>query len=250
MKLFTSSNPFKYSLYILSSILLHGEPVMAQIKKASTANSLKTYRTKRDLTKSPEPKGTISSKKTGNIFVIHKHQASHLHYDLRLAFDGVLLSWAVPKGPSLNPSEKRLAMHVEDHPMDYKDFEGVIPEGYGAGTVMVWDHGTYTNIKQKNGKLVPFKQCLEDGTIEVFFDGEKIKGDYALVRMGDAQSKKWLLIKMHDEYASARKNPTSTQNKSVKTGRTMTQIANKQKPRPTTASLQKSGAKSGRKKKV
>lgn len=199
---------------------------MARTKDASTKNSLKTYRQKRDLTKSPEPKGTISSKKSKNIFVIHKHNGSHLHYDLRLAFDGVLKSWAVPKGPSLNPSDKRLAIQVEDHPIDYKNFEGIIPEGsYGGGTVMVWDRGTYTNIKQKDGKLVPLKKCLEDGTVEIFLDGEKLKGGYALVRMKDTDNNQWLLIKMRDEYASARKNPVNTKNKSVKTGRTMTQIA-------------------------
>ena len=224
-KLFTTSNLFKYSLCILSNILLHGEHTMARIKDASTKNSLKTYRQKRDLTKSPEPKATIPSKKTDNIFVIHKHQASHLHYDLRLAYDGVLKSWAIPKGPSLNPSDKRLAVQTEDHPFDYKDFEGVIPEGYGAGTVMLWDSGTYHNIKQKDGALVPFDECLEKGTIEIFFDGEKLKGGYALVRMGDADSNQWLLIKMRDEYASTRRNPVNTKNKSVKTGRTMTQIA-------------------------
>jgi len=225
MKLFTNANLFAYSVCIaITTTLLYGVPTMAR-----TTDSLKAYKKKRDLTKSPEPKATIPSKKTGTIFVIHKHKASHLHYDLRLAFDGVLKSWAVPKGPSLNPSEKRLAMQVEDHPMDYKDFEGVIPEGYGAGTVMVWDRGTYHTIKEKDGKVVPFKKCLEDGTIEIFFDGEKIKGGYALVRMGGADSNKWLLIKMHDEYASARKNPTSTQNKSVKTGRTLAQITNEEK---------------------
>lgn len=230
MKLFTNVIIVMYSLCILMSIPLDGEIIMARTKSTTTKNSLKTYRQKRDLTQSPEPKGTLSSKKSKNIFVIQKHKASHLHYDLRLAFDGVLKSWAVPKGPSLNPSDKRLAVQVEDHPMDYKDFEGVIPEGsYGAGTVMVWDNGTYINIKQKDGELVPFKECLEMGTIEIFLDGEKLKGGYALVRMGNTDSNQWLLIKMRDEYASARKNPVNTKNKSVKTGRTMTQIALKKK---------------------
>ncbi len=232
MKLFTNFDLFKYILCILSSILLHGETIMAQTKgtkSTRTKNSLKTYRAKRDFTKSPEPKATSSSKKTDNIFVIHKHAASRLHYDLRLAYDGVLKSWAIPKGPSLNPSEKRLAVHVEDHPFDYKNFEGVIPEGYGAGTVMLWDSGTYHNIKEKDGVLVPFDECLEKGTIEIFLDGEKIKGGYALVRMEKVEKDQWLLIKMHDEYASARKNPVNTKNKSVETGRTMTQISQKKK---------------------
>jgi len=238
MKLFTSTNLFKYSLCIASSILLHGEPTMAQTKDKNNthakntraASALKTYHKKRDLTTSPEPKAIVASKKTDNIFVIQKHSASRLHYDLRLAFEGVLKSWTIPKGPSFNPSEKRLAVHVEDHPMDYKDFEGIIPESsYGGGTVMVWDRGTYQNIKQKDGQLIPFRQCLENGTIEIFLYGEKIEGGYALVRMGDAHSNQWLLIKMRDEYASARKNPVNTKNKSVKTGRTMTQIAQKKK---------------------
>lgn len=209
--------------------MLPGE-CMAQTKKKRTTDSLQTYRKKRDLTQSPEPKAKRAPKKSDAIFVIQKHNASHLHYDLRLAFDGVLKSWAIPKGPSLNPHDKRLAVQTEDHPMDYKDFEGIIPEGhYGAGSVMVWDRGTYQNIKEKDGKLIPFKECLEKGTIEVFFHGEKINGAFALVRMGNAENNQWLLIKMHDEYASSRKNPVNTKNKSVKTGRTMSQIAQKKK---------------------
>ncbi len=189
--------------------------------------SLTTYQQKRDFKKSPEPKGKKSSKPTKqDIFVIQKHQATSLHYDLRLEINGVLVSWAVPKGPSLNPGEKRLAIMTEDHPKEYATFEGVIPKGqYGAGPVMIWDHGTYTNIKEKNGTLVPMAKCLENGQIEVFLDGTKVKGAFALVRtkFGDS-GKQWLLIKMKDEYASRRKKPVNTQNKSVVTERTMHQI--------------------------
>ena len=187
---------------------------------------LAQYRKKRDLTISPEPKGTkVKKAKTKKpIFVIQKHDASRLHYDFRLEIDGVLVSWAVPKGPSTNPKDKRLAIRTDDHPMDYADFEGVIPEGsYGAGEVMVWDYGTYKNIKMKNDELVPMDKCLKNGQIEVWLYGKKLKGGYALhlFRKDEGQ---WLLVKMKDEEADARRNPTSTENKSALTNRTMTQI--------------------------
>ncbi len=193
----------------------------------SKIHYLKKYHEKRDFAITPEPKSSKkSSKKHEPIFVIHKHAASHLHYDLRLEIDGVLMSWAIPKGPSLNPAEKHLAVETEPHPYEYADFEGVIPEPlYGAGTVMIWDFGIYKNIKEKDGKLVPMKKSMKNGQIEVWFDGQKIKGGYVLVRTNYKNNKKnWLLIKMDDEYASARKKPTSRQNKSALTNRTMTQI--------------------------
>lgn len=159
----------------------------------------------------------MATKKTSNKFVIHKHAARSLHYDFRLEVEGVLKSWAVPKGPSPNPKNKRLAVLVEDHEMDYINFEGIIEEGYGAGTVMLWDRGTYRNLKD-----TPIKQSIRKGRVEIWLNGKKLKGGYALVRMKDKQ---WLLIKMNDKEASARKNPVNTKPKSVKTGRTMTQIA-------------------------
>lgn len=186
-------------------------------------SELDTYKKKRDFSKTTEPKGS-KKVKGDNIFVIQKHDASRLHYDFRLQIGNVLASWAVPKGPSLNPSDKRLAVMTEDHPLDYAEFEGVIPEGqYGAGPVMIWDKGTYTNIKEEDGKKVPMKKCLEDGQIEVKLDGEKLKGNFALVRFKDSE-KNWLLVKMNDEYASEKKNPVNTQKKSVLTNRTMAQI--------------------------
>lgn len=144
------------------------------------------------------------------IFVIQKHDAKTLHYDFRIEVDGVLKSWVVPRGLSFNPKDKRLAIETEDHKLSYAKFEGVIPEGeYGAGTVMVWDRGTYRIIKEK------------DGEIEIWLDGEKMNGGFVLVRMKD---KNWLFIKMKDEFADARRNPVLTQPKSVLTGRTMKQI--------------------------
>lgn len=191
---------------------------------ARTKDSLKKYREKRDFVVSPEPKGEVS-KKYKNIFVIQKHKASHLHYDLRLAIDGVLKSWAVPKGPSMDPSIKRLAMETEDHPMKYASFEGVIPAGlYGAGVVMVWDKGTFRSIKKTNKKTSPFKKSFDEGKIEFFLKGKKVYGGFALIRTGKPSDKRWLLIKMKDEYATSRKQPYKDANKSVKTGRTMAEI--------------------------
>lgn len=189
--------------------------------------SEKSYNKKRDFHKTPEPKSGKSKSSGDNpIFVIQKHDASNLHYDFRLEIDGTLKSWAVPKGPSTDPSDKRLAIPTEDHPMEYADFEGVIPEDqYGAGTVMVWDKGTYENIKEKDDELVPMKKCYKNGRIEVKLKGEKISGGYALVLTGsEKMDDNWLLIKMDDDQADARRNPVSTENKSVKTGRTIKEI--------------------------
>ncbi len=147
------------------------------------------------------------------IFITHKHKATRLHYDFRLEVDGVLKSWAVPKGPSTDPRQKRLAVMVDDHDLDeHAKFEGVIPEGqYGAGPVMIWDKGVYRNIKEKDGDKVCMKECLKNGQIEIWLDGEKLKGGYALVRM-------------KDEHVDARQNPVSSERCSVKTGRTLQEI--------------------------
>lgn len=186
-------------------------------------SKLKTYRSKRNFANTPEPQGnTMPTKSSKNpIFVIQKHNASHLHYDFRLEIDGTLKSWAIPKGPSTDPHDKRLAMETEDHPMSYADFEGIIPEGnYGAGSVIVWDTGTFENIKEKDGKIIPLTKCYKNGQIEVALHGKKLQGGYALIRTASDDKKKWLFIKMRDEYADARRNPVNSQPESVLSGKT------------------------------
>ena len=203
---------------------------------------LATYKKKRDPQKTPEPFGGKPSK-DDPMFVIQEHHSRATHWDFRLEIGGVLVSWAIPKGPSTNPKDKRLAVMTEDHPMDYGDFEGVIPEGeYGAGPVMVWDTGKYQDIKtdEKTGKVIPMKKCLKEGRIEVWLFGKKLEGGYALIRMKDKPKpsaktglsavalakggKNWLFFKLKDEHADARRNPVKTQRKSVLTERTITQI--------------------------
>jgi bifunctional non-homologous end joining protein LigD len=167
--------------------------------------ALDKYRAKRDFTESPEPTGdtrhTSPSGRTPRFFCVQKHLASHLHYDFRLEHDGVLLSWAVPKGPSLDPSTKRLAMHVEDHPIDYGEFEGVIPSGYGAGIVMLWDRGTWTP------EVDDVDASLKKGDLKFTLDGYKLKGSWVLVRTkgnrwgGSGGDRSWLLIKHRDDWA-------------------------------------------------
>ena len=186
------------------------------------AKSLKDYRAKRNLRRSREPSGGRRRRAGERRFVIHKHAATSLHYDLRLEVGDVLRSWAVPKGPSTDPREKRLAMAVEDHPLDYRDFEGVIPEGeYGAGAVIVWDAGDYRNLSDK-----PLERALADGHAVVELHGEKLRGGYALTRMGSGR--RWLLVKTRDDAADARRNPVSSQPESVLSGRTVEQVADEE----------------------
>lgn len=157
-------------------------------------------------------------------FVIHKHDASTLHYDLRLEADGVLKSWAVPKGPSTDPRDKRLAHRTEDHPLDYAGFEGVIGEGeYGAGTVIIWDTGGYRNLTEHDGTTVPVAEALEAGHVSMWLEGSKLRGGYALTRFRGEDD--WLLVKMDDEGADKRRRPTSTQPESVRSGRTIEEVA-------------------------
>jgi len=190
-------------------------------------SSLRDYRGKRDFRRTSEPRGSKRARSRRPIFVIQKHDASHLHYDFRLEADGVLKSWAIPKGPSTDPRVKRLAVPTEDHPLDYAGFEGVIPKGeYGGGTVLVWDTGPYTNLKtDTDGNEVSISESMRSGHVVVSLDGKKLKGGYALVRTGSSDSRRWLLVKMRDDGADARRNPVSTQPRSVLTGRTLAEIA-------------------------
>lgn len=190
--------------------------------------SMNNYRSKRNFNRTGEPRGSANQGSSSDQpqFVIQKHDASTLHYDFRLEVDGVLKSWAVPKGPSTDPAEKRLAIPTEDHPLDYADFEGVIPEGeYGAGTVLIWDRGPYRNITEKEGKTRSMNKAISAGHVLVELQGEKISGAYALHRTGSGADSRWLLIKMDDEHADARRNPVSTQGQSVASGRTIRQVA-------------------------
>jgi len=165
--------------------------------------ALEEYKRKRNFKKTPEPEGAVrASTGRARFFCVQKHLASHLHYDFRLEHRGVLLSWAVPKGPSLDPKTKRLAMKVEDHPIEYGDFEGVIPEGYGAGIVMLWDRGTWTPQSDD------VDAALKKGDLKFTLDGYKLKGSWVLVRTGgrysgarDGGDRSWLLIKHRDDWA-------------------------------------------------
>jgi bifunctional non-homologous end joining protein LigD len=187
--------------------------------------SLESYKSKRNFDKTPEPLEdkieesvkdadiikvkSLGPEKTGTQadkleFVIHKHYASHLHFDLRLELDGVLKSWAIPKGPTINPRDKRLAVMVEDHPLEYKDFEGSIPDGnYGAGQVYIWDSGTYhaLGINGKENSSEALRQGIEKGQLTFILEGKLMKGEFTLVRLKKASPKDWLFIKKNDEFA-------------------------------------------------
>jgi bifunctional non-homologous end joining protein LigD len=196
--------------------------------------ALTLYNKKRNFKKTAEPKGRKKKSVKKLIFVVQQHAASHLHYDFRLEMDGVLKSWAVPKGPSLNPQIKHLAMMVEDHPYDYKDFEGNIPEGYGAGNVIVWDNGTY-HARSAEGDETGEKELLsglKKGHITFVLEGKKLKGEFALVRLHGPQPNAWLLIKKKDQYAST--SDVLKKNKSVLTKRTLAQLEkiSKKKEKP------------------
>jgi bifunctional non-homologous end joining protein LigD len=189
--------------------------------------SLEEYRKKRKFRETPEPRGHVRYKSTGDrIFVVQKHAASRLHYDFRLEMGGALVSWAVPKGPSLNPADKRLAVRTEDHPIEYADFEGTIPEGqYGAGTVMLWDRGTY----ESEDHVSPEQQLVQR-ELKVVLHGRKLCGAFVLVQPGKlvaraGKNARWLLIKRRDQYA----NPSwriddPALDRSVISGRTLHEI--------------------------
>ncbi len=166
--------------------------------------TLLKYNSKRNFEHTPEPSGKDGNNTGKLIFVVQRHHASHLHYDFRLELNGTLKSWAIPKGPSMNPKDKRLAMMVEDHPVDYATFEGDIPAGnYGAGHVDVWDHGTYEPVDEHGAPITPaaFSHDLQTGSIKFRMNGKHLKGDFALVNM-KKDAKTWLLIKHKDKFAT------------------------------------------------
>jgi DNA ligase D-like protein (predicted 3'-phosphoesterase) len=195
---------------------------------------LAPYRSRRDFRATPEPSGRGRPggprfRKRGNpIFVIQQHDATSLHFDFRIEVGGALKSWAVPKGLSTDPREKRLAVQTEDHPLDYADFEGVIPDdGYGGGTVIVWDAGPYRNQSADDeGREVPIADALERGHADLWLEGRKLRGGWALVHAElGGKPENWLLVKRKDEGADARRKPARTENRSVLSGRTLEEVS-------------------------
>ena len=192
-----------------------------------TPDPLEKYNAKRDFAKTAEPAGTLAPGH-GNRFIVQKHDASRLHWDFRIEVDGVLKSWAVTRGPSIDPDQKRLAVRTEDHPMSYAEFEGTIPKGeYGGGTVMLWDSGTWSPIAGKSAK------DLEHGHLHFVLDGERMKGEWMLIRLkprGKEKGENWLLRKVGDAEAGGADTLVETGLTSVSTGRTMVEIAEGKKP--------------------
>ncbi|WP_020660854.1 DNA polymerase ligase N-terminal domain-containing protein [Amycolatopsis benzoatilytica] len=185
----------------------------------SSKDRLAEYRAKRDRRRTPEPRGGRGN--TEPVFVVQRHDASSLHFDFRLEIGGVLVSWSVPKGPSLNPADRRLAIRTEDHPLDYARFEGAIPAGeYGGGTVIVWDTGTFDVLTDDSAE-----QALQDGHLKVGLRGEKLRGAFSLIRRRSSGQEQWLLVKKDDEGADRRRKPAKTQLESVLTGRTNRDLA-------------------------
>ncbi len=188
---------------------------------------LHDYRRKRDFAATPEPAGpsevpAAHDGEEAKRWVVQKHAARRLHYDFRLEVNGVLVSWAVPKGPSYDPGVKRLAVKVEDHPFDYRDFEGTIPGGnYGAGAVIVWDEGTYGNLTTKGGEVVPVAEAVDHGHVSVWLQGSKLVGGWTLTRFDGAN---WVLVKRKDDRAGATRDVTAEEPRSVKTGRTLEEV--------------------------
>jgi DNA ligase D-like protein (predicted 3'-phosphoesterase) len=189
---------------------------------------LERYQGKRDFSATAEPRGRRHASTGDPHFVIQHHLATADHYDFRLEIDGVLVSWAVPKGPSTDPKVKRMAVRTEDHPLDYETFEGTIGTGqYGHGVVQVWDRGTFRNTSTAHGTPVSAADGLQRGHISFELAGEKLQGGYALNRLHEEKRETWLLVKKAGAGADARRNPTSTQPESVLTGRTLDEIADK-----------------------
>lgn len=194
-------------------------------------DALTRYDRRRDFTKTAEPRGDRGAPSAGGgdpVFVVQIHDARRMHFDFRLEADGVLKSWAVPKGPSPDPHDKRLAARTEDHPLEYRTFEGVIPHGeYGGGTVIVWDEGTYRDLTtDRAGRPVPLAEALEKGHASFWLEGRKLHGGYSLTRIhGDGGHENWLLVKRSDRYAEAGRALEPRRARSVHTGRTLGQTA-------------------------
>lgn len=209
---------------------------MPKTKKPPAREQLTEYRRKRDFSKTAEPAGGTRKRAAGDKkleFVVQKHAATRLHFDLRLELDGVMKSWAVPKGPSADPAIKRLAMQVEDHPVEYNTFEGTIPKGeYGGGTVMLWDRGSYEPEKGEGEDAV--REGLKKGDLKVIFHGKRMKGSWVLVRTrgwGSGGKPSWLLIKHRDKYVEPGDALVERHMTSVASRRTMEQIGGSTKSR-------------------
>lgn len=191
-------------------------------------NKLAIYKKKRDLTKTPEPGINQRRKKASHTFVIQLHKARRLHYDFRLEIDGVLVSWAIPKGFSTIHNEKHLAIRTEDHPLAYANFEGVIPKGqYGGGTVLIWDKGKYKPFMDEKRYIMPMKRALDQGALKFTLNGKKLKGSFAMVRTSKGSSKEqWILFKLRDEFSNDRRNTLNVKSNSfsVKSGRSLKEI--------------------------
>jgi DNA ligase D-like protein (predicted 3'-phosphoesterase) len=196
-------------------------------RKQYHAMSIKTYKRKRDFAKTPEPRGRAHNPGGKPVFVIQQHDARAMHYDFRLEVDDVLKSWAVPKGPSIDPKVKRLAVPTEDHPIDYAQFEGVIPaKQYGAGAVIVWDRGTWKNVTRGPAETIKDAgRAIRDGHLVFELLGKKLKGRFVLQRVGRGRERRWFLIKGRDENASTRKEPVRKERTSVVSGKTVEQMA-------------------------
>ncbi|MCD6327037.1 DNA ligase [bacterium] len=190
-------------------------------------DSLKNYHAKRDFTKTTEPDGGDSGARETPIFVVQKHDASHLHYDFRIEIDGALKSWAVPKGPSMDPKVKRLAIPTEDHPLDYASFEGVIPKGeYGGGTVMVWDIGTFRNLKAEGEEPLSMAESYTKGHLDFHIEGKKLRGAFTMIRTKRGGAKpQWLLWKKKDGFAASGRDILVDEPNSATTGRSLEQIS-------------------------
>ncbi len=194
--------------------------------KISKKNFLKEYHKKRDFKKTKEPFGASVKKNKEKLFVIQEHNASNLHYDFRIEANGILKSWAVPKNLSTDPSEKRLGIQTEDHPIEYADFEGTIPQDeYGGGKVIVWDAGTYELLQDEDDeKSKSVEKSLENGKLKIWLNGKKLKGGYALINTEKGEDNKWLIIKLKDNEADARRNPVNTEPESVISNKTIKEI--------------------------